>query len=83
MKLKFLILLLVIFFPQFAKAKLAIGALTEASDVIAPTVLIQPGTATDARAEGIPKDSPPKPDTNPNGPANTPVPAFSLPKQNS
>ena len=62
--------------PQLAKAKLPIGALTETSDVIAPTVLMQPGTATGVAGEGIPNDNPPRPDTNPNGPANTPVPAF-------
>ena len=51
------------------KTQLPIGALHETNDVIDPTVLIQPGTATGDAAEGIPSDNPPRPDVNPYGPA--------------
>jgi len=49
----------------FPIAKFPIGALTETSEVIEPTVVIQPGVATGVTGVGSPRDKPPKEDVKP------------------
>ena len=58
--------------PIFANPKLASGAFTAVNELIAPVVLIEPGTAIGDAGVGNPKDKPPRPDTNPSGPADMP-----------
>ena len=54
----------------FITPRLAKGELIDMPAFTSPIVVIFPGTAT-----GIPMESPPKIETNPKGPAETPVPA--------
>jgi hypothetical protein len=64
--------------PIFANPKLATGAFTAVNELIAPIVLIQPGTAIGVAGEGIPKDKPPVLDTKPAYPADIPTRASTL-----